>query len=166
MKTVVQRVSSANLEARLSPGDPPTVCSIGGGLVVLVGIEKGDTGADRDWMAEKLVNLRIFEDDAGKMNRSVLDTGGSILLVPNFTLAGDCRKGRRPSFDNAMAPGEASPEFDRLVERVRSRGVKVETGVFRAHMLVSLTNDGPVTLVVDSRAGTERPVSGESGKNV
>lgn len=153
MRAVVQRVTSARLEARLAPDDRPTECAIGPGLVVLVGIEKSDTEADREWMAEKIVNLRVFEDDAGKMNRSVLDTKGSILLVPNFTVAGDCRKGRRPSFDNAMAPGEAAPEFDRLVEKVRALGVTVETGVFRAHMLVSLTNDGPVTLLVDSRSG-------------
>lgn len=153
MRAVVQRVASARLEARLTPDDPPTVCAIGPGLVVLVGIEKSDADADREWMAEKVVNLRIFEDDAGKMNRSVVDTKGSILLVPNFTVAGDCRKGRRPSFDNAMAPEMAAPEFARLVERVRASGVRVETGVFRAHMLVSLVNDGPVTLLVDSRSG-------------
>lgn len=154
MKAVVQRVSSARVESRLAPADQPTVRSIGPGMLVLVGIEKADTPADRDYLADKLVNLRIFSDDAGKMNRSVLDTKGSILLVPNFTLAGDCRKGRRPSFDSAMPPAEAAPEFDRLVEKIRSMGVPVETGVFRAHMLVSLTNDGPVTLVVDSRAAT------------
>lgn len=154
MKAVVQRVSSARVESRLVPTDQPAVRSIGPGLLVLVGIEKGDTPADRDYLADKLVNLRIFEDDSGKMNRSVLDTKGSVLLVPNFTLAGDCRKGRRPSFDSAMPPAEASPEFDRLAERIRSLGVPVETGVFRAHMLVSLVNDGPVTLLVDSRAVT------------
>jgi D-aminoacyl-tRNA deacylase len=122
------------------------------GLLVLVGITQTDTDADLDWSATKLAELRIFEDDGGKMNRSALDTGGSILLVSNFTLAGDARKGRRPSFDAAMRPELASPYFDRLAAAVAARGIPVQTGVFRAHMLVSLVNDGPVTIVLDSAA--------------
>ena len=103
-------------------------------------------------MAEKIVNLRIFVDDGGKMNRSVLDTGGSVLLVPNFTVAGDAKKGRRPSFDLAMRPERAGPEFERLVEDARSRGVPVEPGFFGGDMLVEIANDGPITIVLDSRA--------------
>ena len=119
--------------------------------LVLVGIAKDDTEADRAWMADKLANLRIFEDDAGRMNLSVAQVGGSILLVPNFTVAGDARKGRRPSFDSAMPPEEAQPAFVALAATVEALGVRVGTGVFRAHMLVTLANDGPVTIVLDSR---------------
>lgn len=151
MKAVVQRVSSAKVEARLAPGDEPMIRSIGPGLLVLVGIEKADTPADRDYLADKLVNLRIFEDDGGKMNRSVLDTRGSILLIPNFTLAGDCRKGRRPSFDAAAAPVIAKPLYEDVVRELKARGLAVETGEFKAMMQVSLVNDGPVTLLLDSR---------------
>jgi D-aminoacyl-tRNA deacylase len=150
MKAVVQRVSEAAVEV-----DGREVAKIGPGLLVLVGIEAADTEVDRAWMADKLPNLRIFEDAAGKMNRSVLDVGGAILLVPNFTVAGDARKGRRPSFDNAMRPELSEPEFASLAAAVAAPGVCVETGVFRAHMRVSLVNDGPVTILLDSRRSAD-----------
>lgn len=146
MKAVIQRVGSATLEV-----DGAVVSLIGRGLVVLAAVEEGDTGRDREWMAEKLANLRVFTDDAGKMNLSLLDVRGEMLLVSNFTVAGGTRKGRRPAFGRAMKPPRAEEEFGALVEAVRSRGVPVRTGVFGAHMHLSLVNDGPVTLVVDSR---------------
>lgn len=146
MKAVVQRVESASVEV-----DGRVVGAIGTGLLVLVGIEAGDVDDDVRWLADKLANLRIFEDDAGRMNRSVLDVGGAVLLVPNFTVAGDARKGRRPSFDSAMAPGAAEPMFVALVGALRATGVGVESGVFRAHMRVTLVNDGPVTILLPSR---------------
>ncbi len=149
MKAVVQRVSRASVvvEGRV-------VGEIGHGLCVLVGLEAGDAEADRAWMADKIASLRIFEDEQGKMNLSVVQTAGGVLMVPNFTVAGDARKGRRPSFDKAMPPAEAEPEFAALVGAVRSAapGVNVQQGVFRAHMLVEIANDGPVTIVLDSRA--------------
>jgi D-tyrosyl-tRNA(Tyr) deacylase len=147
MKAVVQRVNGASLDV-----GPERISSIGRGLVVLAAVEEGDTERDREWMAEKLANLRVFTDDAGKMNRSLLEVGGEMLLVSNFTVAGDTKKGRRPGFDRAMKPPRAQEEFDGLVAAVRSRGVAVRTGVFGAHMHVAIVNDGPVTLVVDSRA--------------
>jgi D-aminoacyl-tRNA deacylase len=149
MKAVVQRTSGASVEV-----EGRVVGAIGAGLVVLLGIEAGDTGADRAWMAEKIANLRIFEDAAEKMNLSVRDVGGGVLLVPNFTVAGDARKGRRPSYDNAMRPQESEAEFGRVAQALREvagEGVRVETGVFRAHMRVSLVNDGPVTILLESR---------------
>ena len=145
VRTVVQRVNGAVLTA-----DGAERARIGPGLVVLAGLEAGDTDRDIVWTAHKLAQLRIFGDDDGKMNRSVLDIGGAVLLVPNFTLAGDCRKGRRPSFDRAMQPGEAGPRFEKLAETLRAEGCAVQTGVFGAHMHVELVNDGPVTLVLDS----------------
>ncbi|MBK7403382.1 MAG: D-tyrosyl-tRNA(Tyr) deacylase [Phycisphaerales bacterium] len=151
MKAVVQRVNRARLEAVHGDGRRAEV-ETGPGLVVLAAVVEGDTERDREWMAEKLANLRIFTDDAGKMNLSVLDVRGEVLLVSNFTVAGDTRKGRRPSFDGAMRPPEAEAAFDALVEAVRARGVPVRTGVFGAHMHVEIHNDGPITLVVDSRA--------------
>ncbi len=123
---------------------------IGRGLVVLAGLEVSDTPEDCAWMATKITELRIFPDEAGKMNLSVKDIGGEVLLVPNFTLAGDARKGRRPSFDNAMAPGRAALEFAEFVKLVRSTGVTVRTGEFGADMMLTLTNEGPVTIWLDS----------------
>jgi D-aminoacyl-tRNA deacylase len=153
MRAVVQRVLSASVVV----GDR-LVAQIGRGLLVLVGIESADTPAEVAWMADKLAHLRIFEDPAGKMNLSVKEGGdagapGAILLVPNFTLAGDARKGRRPSFDSAMRPELAEPMLVSLGAAIASQGLAVQTGVFRAHMLVSLVNDGPVTILLDSRAG-------------
>ncbi len=158
VRVVVQWVSSAALSVEEN-GCAREHARIGVGLVAMVGIERGDDAADRDWMAEKLANLRIFPDDEGRMNRSVLDAGGEILLVPNFTVAGDARKGRRPSFDGAMRPPETETEFDRLVEAVRSKSVRAQTGAFGAHMHVELVNDGPVTIWLDS-AERQRPRRG------
>ncbi len=151
MKAVVQRVSRASVEVR-----GRVAGEIDRGLCVLVGLEAGDTDADRAWMADKLANLRIFEDDQGKMNLSVQQVAGAgLLLVPNFTVAGDARKGRRPSFDKAMPPAQAEPEFAALIDAVRAAasGVTVQSGVFRAHMHVEINNDGPVTILLDSRTG-------------
>ena len=159
MKAVIQRVRWASVSSVAAGGDAaaPTVREIGHGLVALAGFEKGDTDEDRHWMAEKIAGLRVFEDEQGKMNRSVVEVGGSVLLVPNFTVAGDARKGRRPSFDHAMEPGLAGPEFERFVEDVRglvaaAPGMRVERGEFRATMLVTIENDGPVTIILDPRA--------------
>lgn len=150
MKCVIQRVSEASVAVE---GQIRGRCP-GPGLLVLGGLEETDTRDDITWMADKLPNLRIFTDDQGKMNRSVLDIGGGILLIPNFTLAGNAIKGRRPSFDAAMRPERAEPEFYAFVESVRSAFPahdRVQTGVFRAHMVVSLVNDGPVTIWLDSK---------------
>lgn len=149
MRAVVQRVSAATLNVA-DQGIAREHASIGPGLVVFAGVERRDAAPDADWMASKIVHLRIFNDDEGKMNRSVLDVQGEVLLVSNFTVAGEARKGRRPSFDNAMRPPEAEAAFDGLVERVRELGTTVQTGVFGAHMHVHLVNDGPVTLWLDS----------------
>lgn len=148
MRAIVQRVNHARLTV-----EGETVAEIGPGLVVLAGIYADDTERDRTFVAEKTANLRVFQDEAGKMNLSVLDVGGEVLLVPNFTVAGSTRKGRRPSFDRAMAPEQSRSEFDRLAADLASHGVPVKTGVFGAHMHVLLENDGPVTLVIDSREG-------------
>lgn len=150
MRIVVQRVSGASLTV-VEAGAEREHARHGPGLVALVGVQTGDTPADADWAGEKLANLRIFEDDAGKMNLSVLDIGGSALLVPNFTVAGTARKGRRPSFDGAMRPPEAAAVFDLVCARTRALGVPVLTGMFGAHMRVRIENDGPVTIWLDSR---------------
>jgi D-tyrosyl-tRNA(Tyr) deacylase len=146
MKSVVQRVNAATLEV-----DDKLVSAIGPGLVILAAVEEGDTDRDRYWMADKLANLRIFPDADGKMNLSILDCRGEMLLVSNFTVAGDTKKGRRPSFIAAMKPPEAETAFEALVEAVRALDIPVNTGVFGAHMHVTIHNDGPVTLIVDSR---------------
>ena len=145
MRGVVQRVSQASVTV-----DGRVVGRIGHGLLVLVAVAGGDTVADVDYMAGKIRDLRIFGDDAGRMNRSVLDVGGALLLVSQFTLMGDARKGRRPAFDAAAAPQEAKALFDELVTRLRQQ-CSVETGIFQAHMDVALVNDGPVTVLLDSR---------------
>jgi D-tyrosyl-tRNA(Tyr) deacylase len=124
--------------------------SIAGGLVVLLGVAKGDTERDAAYLVEKILGLRIFPDEAGKMNRSVMDAGGALLVVSQFTLYGDCRKGKRPSFDQAAPAREAEALYDYFVDAARRRGVRVETGVFQAHMDVELVNHGPVTLIVES----------------
>ncbi len=147
MKAVVQRVRRASLHV-----DGALVSSIGPGLVVLAALVEGDTEQDIQWMAHKLVHMRVFPDDSGHMNRSVMDTGGQILLVSNFTVAGQTKKGRRPSFTQAMAPERAARAFATLIEATRQLGVGVSTGVFGAHMEIELLNDGPVTLIVDSQA--------------
>ncbi len=146
MRAVVQRVARASVSCE------GITRAVGRGLTVLVGIYETDTERDRLWLADKLPNLRIFTDDAGKMNLSTLDIAGSILLVPNFTVAGDARKGRRPSFDGAMRPERAALEFDLLAADLRARSVRVQTGFFGGDMLVEILNDGPVTIILDSRA--------------
>lgn len=145
MKAVIQRVSSARVDVA-----EKTVGAIGRGILVLLGVEKGDTERDADWLADKIVNLRIFEDDAGKMNLALRDVGGALLAVSQFTLAGNCTKGRRPSFDSAAPPVEANRLYEYFVARIRALEVPTETGIFQAMMAVSLVNDGPVTFILES----------------
>ncbi|OYT72301.1 MAG: D-tyrosyl-tRNA(Tyr) deacylase [Chloracidobacterium sp. CP2_5A] len=144
MRLVIQRVARASVSVA---GE--TVGRCGRGLCVLVGVTRGDTEADADWLAEKTANLRIFEDEAGKMNRSLLEVGGEALAVSQFTLYGDARKGRRPSFADAAPPEQAAPLVTRYVDALRLLGVSVETGVFGATMQVEIHNDGPVTLILE-----------------
>ncbi len=145
MRAVVQRVARAEVRV-----DGRVVGRIGPGLVALVGVAKGDTEETGKALAEKLLNLRIFDDDEGRMNRSLLETGGGVLCVSQFTLLGDCRKGRRPSYDRAASPQEAQSLYEAFLESLRAPGVRVESGRFRAMMEVELVNDGPVTLLLDS----------------
>jgi len=145
MRAVIQRVREAKVEV-----DGKVVGQVGPGLLVYLGVGKGDTEADVQFMAEKLANLRIFSDDAGKMNRSVIDIGGGVLLVSNFTLHGDCRKGRRPGFDGAADPAIADGLYEKVAQVIAQQGVPVATGVFGAHMHVTSVNDGPVTFLLDS----------------
>ena len=145
MKLVVQRVSEARVDV-----DGGAVGAIRTGLLVLLGISKSDTTKDADFLLDKILYLRIFPDDAGKMNRNVQEAGGSLLLVSQFTLYGDCRKGRRPSFDLAAPPDQAQALYDYFVDAARRGPVPVATGEYRAHMQVSLVNDGPVTLILES----------------
>lgn len=144
MRLVIQRVSAAAVRV-----DGEVVGEIGRGLLVLAGVERGDGMEKVRAAAEKLAGLRVFEDEAGKMNLDTAAAGGAFLVVSQFTLAGSLARGRRPSFDNAAPPDEAAPLVDALVEDLRGRGFRVETGRFRAYMEVSLVNDGPVTFVVD-----------------
>jgi D-tyrosyl-tRNA(Tyr) deacylase len=146
MRAVVQRVSRASVEV-----DRIVVGRIGPGWLVLLGVARGDTDLDADRLAEKVVNLRAFADAEGKMNRSVLEAGGAVLVVSQFTLLGDCRGGRRPSFTDAADPAEAERLYARFNQRVAEAGLEVATGVFRAHMDVELVNDGPVTFLLDSQ---------------
>ena len=129
------------------------VSQIGPGLLALVGVAQGDASADIEYVASKLRDLRVFADDQGKMNRSVVDAGGSVLVVSQFTLMGDVRKGRRPAFDAAAAPEAAKALYEELVDQLKGFGLPVETGVFQAMMQVELVNDGPVTILIDSRRG-------------
>ena len=145
MRCVVQRVTTSSVSV-----GGKTVGSIGPGLMVLIGIASEDTEADLKYMAEKVPNLRIFDDEAGVMNRSILDAGGSILAVSQFTLYGDARGGRRPSYFRAAKPDKADDLYEQLVARWREKGIHVETGIFRTDMQVSLVNDGPVTILLDS----------------
>jgi D-aminoacyl-tRNA deacylase len=145
MRAVIQRVSQARVIVEES-----VLGEIGPGLLALLGVARADTAADAAFLAEKILNLRVFPDEAGKMNRSLLDTRGGFLVVSQFTLYGDCRKGRRPSFDDAAPAELARPLYEHFVEVARESGLRVETGVFQAHMEVSLVNDGPVTLLVES----------------
>ena len=149
MRIVIQRVSEARVEV-----EGRTVGRIGPGLAILVAVCAGDTDRDLAFIRKKILQLRIFPDEAGRMNRSLLEAGGSILLVSQFTLYGDCRKGNRPSFSRAAPPAAARAEYRRLAELLREAGVVVETGRFGAMMALSLVNEGPVTLIVDSRKDT------------
>jgi len=151
MRLVIQRVTQASVRV-----DGQVVASIRTGLMVLVGISNTDTPQTADYCADKLLGLRIFPDDAGKMNLNIVDTGGALLIVSQFTLYGDCRKGRRPSFDDAAAPADAKLIYNYLVDVLRSGPVPVETGVFQASMEVSLVNHGPVTLWIDSADRTKK----------
>jgi len=146
MKLVVQRVKNAHVEV-----DGKTVGGIGTGLVVLVGITHSDSAQDADYLADKVIGLRIFSDEAGRMNRSIIEVGGAILVVSQFTLYGDSRKGRRPSFDQAAPAEQARSLYEYFVARVKSSNIVVATGVFQAEMEVHLVNDGPVTLILDSK---------------
>lgn len=147
MRAVIQRVHAARVEV-----EGEVVGAIGRGLCAFVGMHEGDGEADAERTARKLVELRVFEDDRGKMARSVADIGGSLLIVSQFTLLGDVSRGNRPSFTRAMAPEPAREAIERFVERLRGRGLQVETGRFGADMRVVVDNDGPVTILLDSRA--------------
>ena len=146
MKALLQRVDKAgvSVEGKLTG-------EIGKGLCVFLGVVHEDTEKDITWLADKIVNLRIFEDGSGKMNRSVIDEKGEILVVSQFTLCGDCKKGRRPSWTNAAEPSFANSMYEKFVKEIEVRGVRTATGVFQAYMKVEICNDGPVTLMIDSR---------------
>ena len=146
MRSVIQRVSRAAVTI-----DGTVVGRIGTGLLALVGVAEGDTATDIDYTASKIRDLRVFADEHGRMNRSVVDVGGQVLVVSQFTLLGDVRKGRRPGFDAAAPPEVAKARYEDLVGRLRDVGLAVETGVFQAQMQVDLVNDGPVTILLDSR---------------
>ena len=144
MRALVQRVKQSAVSV-----DGKVVGATGAGLTILLGIREGDTEEEARWLAPKVANLRIFPDDEGKLNRSVLDIGGEALVVSQFTLYADCRKGRRPSFTAAARPEVADPLFDRFVDLLRAQGLHVETGIFQTEMLVEIHNDGPVTVIVE-----------------
>ena len=152
MRALVQRVSSARVEVA---GE--VVGAIERGLLAYVGFGREDGEDDRAWVLSKIVNVRVFADDAGKMARSVANVGGALLLVSQFTLYGDVRRGRRPSFDDAMPPGEAELAYEALIREARGCGLRVETGRFRAEMLVHAVNEGPVSIWIDSDAAGGRP---------
>ncbi|MDA8430622.1 MAG: D-aminoacyl-tRNA deacylase [Geobacteraceae bacterium] len=144
MKTVIQRVTSASVVV-----EGETVAAIGRGILVLLGVEKGDDESQADWLAEKIAGLRLFSDEDGKMNLSLRDVEGALLVVSQFTLAGNCDKGRRPSFDSAAPPDQGQRLYEYFVAAVRQLGLQVATGIFQADMQVSLVNDGPVTFVLE-----------------
>ena len=154
MRALVQRVTQASVEI-----DGETVGAIDDGLVVFVGIHEDDDEEDATYIVNKTMNLRIFGDDAGRFDRSVLDTGGELLVISQFTLYGDTRRGRRPSFSRAMTPEPATALFDSTLRLFEQTGLNVETGQFQAHMIVSIKNDGPVTIMIDS-ADRQRPRRG------
>jgi len=145
MRAVVQRTRCSKVLV-----NEQLVGQAGPGLTVLLGIKRGDQISDAEYMIDKIINLRIFEDDEGKMNRSLLDCSGDILLVSQFTLYGDARRGRRPGFSNAELPELAQPLFEKCLELIRDKGIRVETGIFGEHMVVTMDNDGPCTIILDS----------------
>jgi len=146
MRAVIQRVKQSSVKT-----ENRTIGQTGPGLLVLLGVAKGDRPADADYLVNKIANLRIFEDENGKMNRSLLETGGEMMVVSQFTLLADCRKGRRPSFVNAAEPEAATELYEYFVSRTRNLGITVATGRFRAMMEVALINEGPVTIIIESR---------------
>jgi D-tyrosyl-tRNA(Tyr) deacylase len=146
MRAVIQRVRESSVTV-----NNQMISRIGPGLLVLLGVSEADDAGDADFLSEKIPHLRIFEDEAGKMNRSLLETHGEMLVVSQFTLLGDCRKGRRPSYILAARPEQAEQLYEIFVEKIRGKGVAVKTGQFRAMMDVALINDGPVTLILDSK---------------
>ena len=148
MRAVIQRVRSASVSV-----DGKTVSSIGRGLAILLGVGHEDTSSDASWLAEKTASLRIFEDSEEKMNLSLLDIRGEALVVSQFTVYGDARKGRRPSFTDAAPPEKADALYEEYVEKLRQQGVQTRTGIFRAKMLVTIENDGPVTLIIETPQG-------------
>jgi len=145
MRAVIQRVSRASVSV-----DSEVTGEINGGLLVLLGIHKDDSKKEIKWMTDKVINLRIFEDTNGKMNRSLIDTGGALLIVSQFTLYGDCRKGRRPGYSTAALPDDAKMLYQEFIDTVKQKGIPTACGRFQAHMDVELINDGPVTLLLDS----------------
>jgi len=145
MRAVIQRVSSASVTV-----DSETTGAINAGLLVLLGIHKNDGTKEIQWMVDKIINLRIFEDEDGKMNDSLLDTGGAMLVVSQFTLYGDCRKGRRPGYSTAAQPDSAKLLYLQFIDCVKQKNISTASGRFQAHMDVELVNDGPVTLLLDS----------------
>ena len=146
MRAVIQRVKESSVSVNNG-----IVGKISKGFLVLLGVAESDRPGDADYLSEKIIHLRIFEDENGKMNLSLLETGGEMLVVSQFTLLGDCKKGRRPSFVNAAGPEKANELYEYFVKKIRNKGISVETGQFRAMMDVSLINDGPVTLIVESK---------------
>jgi len=146
VRAVLQRVKKSSVTV-----NDKIIGKIGNGLLVLLGVSREDEKKDADYLADKIPNLRIFEDGNAKMNRSLLETGGQMLVVSQFTLLGDCRKGRRPSFTNAAGPDKAKELYEYFVSQIKLKGVRVKTGQFRAVMAVSLVNDGPVTIIVESQ---------------
>lgn len=153
MKAVIQRVTSASVKV-----DHEIIGQIDEGLLVLLGAAKGDTEMDTDYMVEKIPHLRIFSDDEGKMNRSLIDTGGQLLVVSQFTLLGDTHRGRRPGFDQAAPPDQARHLYDLTMAKFREKGLFVQTGRFGSNMLVSLKNNWPTTFILDSRKGDSRKI--------
>jgi len=151
LKAIIQRVSEASVSIKNEMEELKEKNRIGKGLVVLLGVGKEDGEEDAEYLAEKISNLRIFPDENDRMNLSVLDVGGEVLAISQFTLYGDCRKGRRPDFTSAAPPEMAKSLYEKFIEKVKAKGVKVKSGEFQARMLVNIRNDGPVTILLESK---------------